>query len=66
MVGHDELAGRLFKNLDGLGVADNTMVVYTSDNGAEVMSWPDGGATSFRGEKVTNFEGGFRVPMLIK
>jgi arylsulfatase A-like enzyme len=66
MVEHDALVGRLLKELDALGVADNTIVVYTSDNGAEVMSWPDGGTTPYRGEKATNFEGGFRVPMLIK
>jgi arylsulfatase A-like enzyme len=52
----------LLDKLDELGVADNTVVVFTTDNGAEVMSWPDGGATPFRGEKATNWEGGWRVP----
>ena len=48
------------------GVADNTIVVFTSDNGAEVISWPDGGQTPFRGEKATNWEGGYRVPTVIR
>jgi arylsulfatase A-like enzyme len=52
--------------LDDLGIADNTIVLYSTDNGAEVVSWPDGGATPFRGEKDTNWEGAFRVPMLIR
>ncbi len=54
------------KKLDDLGVTQNTIVIYTSDNGAEVMTWPDGGSTPFRGEKATNWEGGFRVPALIR
>ena len=54
------------KLLDDLGVADNTIVVYTTDNGAEVFTWPDGGTTPFKGEKATNWEGGFRVPCLIR
>ncbi|MGH8071421.1 MAG: arylsulfatase [Candidatus Entotheonellia bacterium] len=66
MVEHDGHVGQLLKKLDDLGIADNTIVVYTTDNGAEVMSWPDGGNTPFRGEKATNWEGGFRVPMLIR
>jgi arylsulfatase len=66
MVEHDGHVGLLLKKLDDLSVADNTIVVYTTDNGAEVMSWPDGGNTPFRGEKATNWEGGFRVPMLIR
>jgi arylsulfatase A-like enzyme len=63
---HDSHVGQLLKKLDELGVADNTIVVYTTDNGAEVMTWPDGGITPFRGEKATNWEGGFRVPTLIR
>jgi hypothetical protein len=55
------MVGQLLKKLDDLGIVDNTIVVYTTDNGAEVMSWPDGGTTPFRGEKATNWEGGFRV-----
>jgi arylsulfatase len=46
-----------------LGAADNTIVVYTTDNGAEVMTWPDGGTTPFRGEKATNWEGRFPGPV---
>ena len=66
MLEHDKDVGLLLKKVDDLGVADNTIVVYTTDNGAEVMTWPDGGITPFRGEKATNWEGGFRVPTLIK
>ncbi len=66
MVEHDGHVGQLLKKLDDLGIANNTIVVYTTDNGAEVMTWPDGGITPFRGEKATNWEGGFRVPTLIR
>ena len=62
----DGYVGQLLKKLDDLGVADNTIVVFTTDNGAEVMSWPDGGTTPFRGEKATNWEGGFRAPTVIR
>ena len=66
MVEHDGMVGQLLQKLDDLKIADNTIVIYTTDNGAEVMSWPDGGTTPFKGEKATNWEGGFRVPMLIR
>jgi arylsulfatase len=66
MVELDGYVGQLLKKLDDLGVANDTIVVFTSDNGAEVMSWPDGGNTPFRGEKATNWEGGFRVPTVIR
>jgi len=66
MVETDGHVGQLLKLLDDLGVADNTIVVYTTDNGAETVTWPDGGSTPFRGEKATNWEGGFRVPCLIR
>jgi arylsulfatase A-like enzyme len=58
----DWVVGQLLKKLDDLGIADNTIVVLTSDNGAEKFSWPDGGTEPFRGEKGTTWEGGFRVP----
>ena len=66
MVEHDGHVGQLLDKLDELGIADNTIVMYSTDNGAEVMSWPDGGTTPFRGEKATNFEGGWRVPCAIR
>jgi arylsulfatase len=62
----DGYVGYLLKKLDDLGVANNTVVVFTTDNGAEVMSWPDGGTTPFRGEKDTNWEGGWRVPCVMR
>ena len=62
MVEHDGHVGQLLKKLDDLGIANNTIVVYTTDNGAEAMSWPDGGTPMHRGEKNTNWEGGYRVP----
>src|SRR5215469_16464266 len=66
LVEHDGQVGEILKKLDELGIADNTIVMYSTDNGAEVMSWPDGGSTPFRGEKDTNYEGGWRVPCLIR
>jgi arylsulfatase len=66
MVEHDGHVGKLLDKLDQLGIADNTIVMYSTDNGAEVMSWPDGGTTPFRGEKDTNFDGGWRVPCAIR
>jgi arylsulfatase len=66
MVEHDGHVGQLLKKLDDLGITKDTLVVYTTDNGAEVMSWPDGGTTPYRGEKATNWEGAFRVPTLIR
>jgi arylsulfatase A-like enzyme len=62
----DDMVGRLLKKLDDLGIADNTIVVWTTDNGAEVFSWPDGGTTPFKGEKNTNWEGGYRVPCIMR
>jgi arylsulfatase A-like enzyme len=58
--------GQILDKLDELGIADNTIVLFTSDNGAEVFSWPDGGNHPFRGEKGSTYEGGFRVPMVAK
>lgn len=66
MVELDGYVGQLLDKLDELGVTDNTIVAFTTDNGAEVLSWPDGGCTPFRGEKDTNWEGGWRVPFVIK
>ena len=66
MVELDGYVGQLLDKLDALGVADDTIVVFTTDNGAEVLSWPDGGATPFRGEKDTNWEGGWRIPCVIR
>ena len=66
MVEHDGHIGQFLDKLDKLGIAEDTIVIYSTDNGAEVMTWPDGGATPFRGEKATNWEGGFRVPMVIR
>ncbi|MBX5192999.1 arylsulfatase [Rhizobium sp. NZLR3b] len=66
MVETDGHVGQLLQLLDDLGVTEETIVVYTTDNGAEVFTWPDGGATPFKGEKATNWEGAFRVPCLIR
>lgn len=66
MVEHDKHVGQLLDKLDDLGLAENTIIMYSSDNGAEVFSWPDGGTTPFRNEKNSNWDGGYRVPTLIK
>jgi arylsulfatase A-like enzyme len=66
MVEHDGMVGELLAKLKELGVEDNTIVMYSTDNGAETFTWPDGGTTMFRGEKNTNWEGGYRVPTVIR
>jgi arylsulfatase len=66
MVEHDDAVGRALAKLDELGIADNTIVIYSTDNGAESFTWPDGGVTPFHGEKGTTWEGGFRVPLAIR
>ncbi len=66
MVEHDGMVGELLDKLEELGVEDNTIVMYSTDNGAEVFTWPDGGTTMFAGEKATQWEGGFRVPTAIR
>jgi arylsulfatase len=62
----DDCIGELMKHLEDIGEADNTIVIFTTDNGAEVFTWPDGGMTPFRATKGTVFEGGFRVPAIIR
>jgi arylsulfatase A-like enzyme len=66
MVEHDGMVGQLLQQLDDLRIADNTIVLYTTDNGAEIALWPDGAMTPFRSEKGTTWEGGFRVPMVVR
>ena len=60
----DWVVGELLAKLDQLGIADNTIVVFATDNGAEKFTWPDGGTTPFRGEKGLGWEGGFRAPLV--
>jgi len=62
----DDSIGDLLKHLQDVGEAENTIVIFTTDNGAEVFTWPDGGMTPFRATKGTTFEGGFRVPAIIR
>jgi arylsulfatase A-like enzyme len=66
MIDHDRTVGALLDQLDELGIADNTIVVYSTDNGPHLNSWPDSAMTPFRNEKNSNWEGGYRVPELIR
>ena len=66
MIDHDKWVGGMLDQLDELGIADNTIVIYGTDNGPHMNSWPDGGMTPFRNEKDTNWEGAFRVPFLMR
>ena len=66
MIEHDETVGTLLKALDDMGIADDTIVIYSSDNGPHMNTWPDGAMTPFRSEKNTNWEGAFRVPCLVR
>jgi arylsulfatase A-like enzyme len=66
MIDHDELVGELLGLVDELGIAGNTVVVYSTDNGPHLNSWPDAGMTPFRGEKNTNWEGAYRVPAVVR
>ena len=66
MCDHDDIVGELLAHLDELGIADNTIVMYSTDNGPHMNSWPDGGMTPFRNEKNSNWEGAYRVPALVR
>src|SRR5262245_44135244 len=66
MIDHDRVIGQMLKLLDDLGIADNTIVMYSTDNGPHCNSWPDAGTTPFRAEKNTNWEGAYRVPAFLR
>ncbi|NYD41960.1 arylsulfatase [Nocardioides panaciterrulae] len=66
MIDHDKQVGELLDLVDELGIAENTIVVYSTDNGPHTNSWPDAGTTPFRGEKNTNWEGAYRVPAVVR
>jgi arylsulfatase len=66
MLEHDDDVGKLLKTVDDLGIANDTIVIYGTDNGVHMNSWPDGGMTPFRSEKNTNWEGAYRVPAMIR
>lgn len=66
MVEHDKMVGEVLQKIKDLGIEDNTIVIYTTDNGPSLALWPDSGMTPFRGEKNTGWEGGFRVPAMIR
>ena len=66
MIDHDKTVGSLLDKLDELGIAEDTIVIYSTDNGPHMNTWPDGGMTPFRSEKNTNWEGAFRIPELVR
>ena len=66
MIDHDKCVGKVLDHLDELGIADDTIVMYSTDNGPHANSWPDAGTTPFRSEKNTNWEGAFRVPAIVR
>jgi arylsulfatase A-like enzyme len=66
MIDHDQVVGKLLQKIDDLGIADNTIVMYSTDNGPHMNSWPDAGMTAFRNEKNSNWEGAFRVPCMVR
>jgi arylsulfatase A-like enzyme len=66
MIDHDKHVGEMLKLLDDLGVANDTLVIYSTDNGPHMNTWPDGAMTPFRSEKDTNWEGAFRVPLVLR
>jgi arylsulfatase A-like enzyme len=66
MIEHDEIVGKLLKVLEDQGIVDNTVVMYSTDNGPHMNSWPDAGMTPFRNEKNSNWEGAFRVPCMLR
>jgi arylsulfatase len=66
MIDHDKNVGTVLKAVDDAGIADNTLVLYTTDNGPHMNSWPDGAMTPFRNEKDTNWEGAYRVPCMVR
>jgi arylsulfatase len=66
MVQLDDIVGAIMKKIDDMGEADNTILVFSTDNGAETFTWPDGGNTPFKGQKGTSYEGGFRVPCIVR
>ena len=66
MIDHDKNVGAILDEIDKLGISDNTIVIYSTDNGPHMNTWPDAAMTPFRGEKNTGWEGGFRVPLLVR
>jgi arylsulfatase len=62
----DDAVGAIMKHVEDIGEADNTIIVFSTDNGAEVFTWPDGGMTPFKGTKGTAYEGGFRAPCIVR